>query len=506
MSDHTTTTYSQTNASIRMRALRAERKQQMGEEEFKKQQALEKQQYRARVRATAGTVPRVNAVDTTENAIEQIINQRAQALSRYNELKGTMSEEEMEAKREYNRLQSRLRRIKEKLSSHQQVQTNTVSVPKQSSTKRIVDYSDDEDDTISYSDEGDVSQQAPEHVATTNQSSRRTLEIDDLPALLASVSKRKSDDAKTDITIKNYVSKLNSVSNAVLGHPFDGDASFLVEDPRVVINALKNYVSPKTKQLLSPLSLKDYFASIVVVLQALHVDPAIIKQYQTVMQEGIKHVEQERGENRMSEKEKEIYLPLKTVMKDLDAYTYTKAGQKGAYDTEKLVNYVIGCLYFRNKELIARNDYAEMKLVNIKKPLKDLNDKFNYLRYNPQTNSVVQFVMLNYKTKAKYHRQEFDISPDLRKVLNAYIAVTNKQAGDFLFTTSTGKQYQNSNFGKRIQQAMHEITGKAFGVDMIRQIHIRAFMESKHTKNERRDFAKKFLHSEDIQSEYDKFK
>ena len=510
MSVHQAKVLSMTPAAIRMREVRSRQKAQ-NEELFMKRQRENRAHTRQRVRTLAGvTVARVNAINTSDDAIQSIEKQREEARQRYALVRGEMSEEEIGARRDVQRLQSQLTRIRNKLkvTPGAQVVAHLPVVPatvKPKPAEVVIEYEDD-DSNVEYDNENQFEAPAPAPAPAAVVARRREIpEIDDLPALFSSMTVRKTDDAKTAITIKNYVSKINTVSVAATGHIFDGNANFLIVDPEEVIDAVKSYVSPKTKATLSPLSFKDYFAAVVVLLKGLEVDPAIVKQYQTAMLEGIKETEHARGENQMSEKEKEQYVPLKTVIQKLDAYKFNKSGQKGVYDHEKFMNYVIGCLYFKN-ELIARNDYPEMRLVNVNKPLKDLDTKYNYLRFNPQQGSVVKFVMLNYKTKSKYHRQEFEIPPDLRKVLNLYIKYMDKRAGDYLFTTVNEKPFQPSNFGKIIKNAMLDVTGKSFSVDMIRQIWIRAFGETKHTKNEKIAFAHRFLHSVDMQSEYDKYR
>ena len=206
---------------------------------------------------------------------------------------------------------------------------------------------------------------------------------------------------------------------------------------------------------------------------------------------------------RVTETRKLDYVPLPTILKDIDKYSITK-GRGQIIDPEKLENKLIAMLYFDNT-LIARNDYYEMKISNVNKKIKDLDDKFNHLLYNPKTNSVVKFVMFQYKTNKKFAKQEFVIPADLRKILNKYIEVEKKKVGEFLFTTQTGLQYQDSNFINRIKKANQSVIGKPISVDLIRKIHIVNFFKGKQrTINEKKAFASRFLHSADVQQEYNK--
>ena len=174
-------------------------------------------------------------------------------------------------------------------------------------------------------------------------------------------------------------------------------------------------------------------------------------------------------------------------------------------DKVKLENLTIMALYFKNN-LIARDDYKEMRITNVSKRANELNKEYNHLIYNPQTNSVVKFVMFAYKTASKYGKREFEIPSDLRKILNAYIKTFNKKVGDWLFTTTTGSQYTGSNFGKVIQNSGYAITGKYLNVNLIRKIWIIWFFNNakRPSINDKKAFAERFLHSKDVQEEYNR--
>ena len=387
----------------------------------------------------------------------------------YDEKRGDMTPEEIEAKREKDKLYQRFLRAKKKIEQPETKKIQEIQQPHfQPNAQEI---------------------QQP---VLSRPSRRGALPIiNNLHQFFKESHKEKP---LSEHSIINYISKLNTVSRFVLGHPFNGDANFLLNADNVINKFLEHGAHLKEK--------KDYLSPIIDILTFFDADKGIIKQYQSLLQELLKETNKRRGENKMSEKEKETYLPLKEVQKKIDEYSFYKGnGKKGAIDKRRLFNKLIGELYFENN-LIARNDYVNMKIVNENKRIGDLDKNLNYLQFNPQNGNVQKFILFNYKTSKKYGRQDFDIPSKLRKTLNLFISVNNLKPGDFLFENEHGGQYNDSNFSKIIADALLEITGKRITIDMARRIWYTEYHKTVHTINEDEAFARRFLHDKGVGKTY----
>lgn len=106
-------------------------------------------------------------------------------------------------------------------------------------------------------------------------------------------------------TITSYNSLLNTVSKAVLDKPFDSVQFLLNADN--VIDKLKRY---ETKDGQPLKNMKDYLSPVIKILKFYGADDDIIKQYQSFQEIEAKKLQEERGENIASDKDKENYVPL----------------------------------------------------------------------------------------------------------------------------------------------------------------------------------------------------
>lgn len=294
------------------------------------------------------------------------------------------------------------------------------------------------------------------------------------------------------LTINNYTTKINKLSQIVNNSNYDGNNNWMLKPENVLEKLQATHLK----------SQKDYISPVVKLLHYLKVDENIIKRYSTNMTELKSAEDTIRKDNKASEKEKENAIPLKDINKAIEMYSI-KDGT-GNIDDNKLICKLIVCLYFKN-ELIARNNYYNMKIATTTKKQKDLNPKFNYLIVSKDMKPL-QFIMLNYKTSEKYGIQKFNILDDtLKKLLELYLNEWKRQPGDFLFVMNNGTEFKSSNFSNLIEQCMMKVLGKPINIDLIRKIHITEFMRNGlKSENEKEAFAKRMLNSVNVQREYTK--
>jgi hypothetical protein len=292
------------------------------------------------------------------------------------------------------------------------------------------------------------------------------------------------------LTVNNYTTKINKLSQIVNGSNYDGNNNWMLKPENVLDKLQATHLK----------SQKDYISPVVKLLYHLKVDENIIKRYNTDMTK-LKSAEDDiRKDNKASDKEKQNAIPLKDINKAIDMYSIKDS--KDNIDDNKLICKLIVCLYFKN-ELIARNNYYNMKIATTTKKLKDLNPKFNYLIVSKDMKPL-QFIMLNYKTSEKYGMQKFSILDDtLKKLLELYLSEWKRQPGEFLFVMNNGNEFKPTNYSNLIEQCMQKVLGKPLNIDLIRKIHITEFTKNGlKSENEKEAFARRLLHSANVQREY----
>lgn len=293
------------------------------------------------------------------------------------------------------------------------------------------------------------------------------------------------------LTINNYIKKINKVAQIVTGKDYDGSIAWM-KQPEKVISKLKES---------NLKSLKDYLSPIVRLLRHNEVDEDIIKRYNENMIEAKEAEDSVRKENKATKKEQENAMTLEEIQQKLDKFSIFDSSKN--IDYKKLVQKLIVLLYFNN-ELIARNNYYNMKIANANKKNRDLNANYNYLFV--EGDMPKSFVMVNYKTSGTYGIQKFPITnTELKKTLKLYLDVTNKKAGDLLFTNEKEKEIPPSTFQDMIASSMKAVLGKPINIDLVRKIHITSFYkDGLKSENEIEAFSHRLLHSKNKQTDYRK--
>lgn len=283
----------------------------------------------------------------------------------------------------------------------------------------------------------------------------------------------------SDISIRNYISKLNTISKLVTKKDYT-NYKFLL-NPKKVIGVL-NKSSLK--------GVKDYYSPIINVLELVKANQDIIKKYQDEL---IKQAEQEyekREQNILTKTEKERLMTIDEINEKFDAYNT---------DTpEELMYKLIVAFYFKD-DLIPRNNLSTIKITN-----KDdnLDKDYNYLLVDKDMKPK-EIIMLNYKTRNTYGEQRFKITDTLKSLLMEYMKRFNKENGDFLFSTESGYEIKSNTFLYVIKKAMESVLGLPLNIDLIRSILINDFYTGKPKSiQQKKEFARRLLHSPLVSQEY----
>jgi hypothetical protein len=283
----------------------------------------------------------------------------------------------------------------------------------------------------------------------------------------------------SDISIRNYISKLNTISKLTTKQDYK-NYKFLLK-PKKVIESLN-------KSTLK--GVKDYYSPIIILLDLVKANKDIIKVYQ---EELIKKAEEEyekREQNVLTETEKERILNMKEINERYDNFN-----PKTPAD---LMDKLIVAFYFKN-ELIPRNNLPKIKITNKDKRL---NNNYNYL-FVDKDMKPKEIIMLNYKTRNTYGEQRFKITPELKKLLEEYMTSFNKDVGDFLFSTESGYEIKDNSFLYVIKKAMEEVLESPLNIDLIRSIIINDFYSGKPKSiQQKKKFARRLLHSPLVSQEY----
>jgi hypothetical protein len=293
----------------------------------------------------------------------------------------------------------------------------------------------------------------------------------------------------SDITVKNYVSKINKTLKLLDKKEFD--IKFF-EDSTNVINKLKE---SKFKNL------KDYMTPIVLLLKHFKISNDIIKNYHGIMSEEKEKETNDRGDNKLDVKDINNFLNMKKINKFIDEYEIKNIN--GDIDTDKLTNRLIVSFYFKNTDnLVPRNDLNIMKLISVNK-VKNMNLDSNYVSFNEKSDPK-NIILNKYKTEKTYgNKKKFDISKDLKDYISMYCEALKKNNGDYLFTNEKNEPYQKSPFLGVIKKAMIDVLGKPISIDLLRSIIITDWYSSPKSINDKKKFHNDvLLHSSKVGEEY----
>lgn len=283
----------------------------------------------------------------------------------------------------------------------------------------------------------------------------------------------------SDVSIRNYISKLNTVSKMTTRKDFN-NYKFLLQ-PKKVIEALN-------KSTLK--GVKDYYSPIIILLDLVNANKDIIRKYQDQLIKEAEKEYEEREQNVLTQTEKDKLLTINEINERYDKFNVITPAD--------LMNKLIVAFYFKN-DLIPRNNLPKIKITN-----KDtnLNDDYNYLLVDKDLKPK-QLIMMNYKTRNTYGEQRFNITKELSKLLIEYMKTFNKEAGDFLFSTESGFEIKDNSFLYVIKNAMNDVLQSPLNIDLIRSILINDFYTGKPKSiKEKKEFARRLLHSPLVSQEY----
>ena len=200
---------------------------------------------------------------------------------------------------------------------------------------------------------------------------------------------------------------------------------------------------------------------------------------------GRKQQDEVQGENKLTDREKENFLPwsqLQKVNKNNDLSVY-EAALVGVYT------------------LIPPRRSKDFGLMKITTSTSDLDKKFNYLSLNNK-GKPSKFIFLNYKTDKQFGRQEFLVPRGLSARFVALMSTAGLGNGDFLFGKSKTEAY--ASFSACVAKVFKKYTGKSISVNILRHSYVTKFLDKQRTLGERKALADQMAHSVLTQLKYNR--
>ena len=285
-------------------------------------------------------------------------------------------------------------------------------------------------------------------------------------------------------TYKNALVKIYKLAGFPDG--LDIQYSLLYTEPEKVIDALKDVASNIRK---------TYYSALVVFVG--DKSKSALKAYGKEMRDDIGKYQQEQGENKMSDQQRENWMTWEEVLNKVAALKKKvtplwKETNLTRQEFMLLQSYVLISCYCLIPPRRA-SDY-----MNIKYKQEDELSNFYY----PKKSS---FVFKVYKTAKVYGIQEETIPKSLKLLLNKWIAKKSSLTGeafakvkdsDYIFNTFVGNPLSNTE----LTTILNSIFEKKISVSMLRHIYITDKLGRKI--QELKDAAGDMAHSLDQQSAY----
>ena len=292
-------------------------------------------------------------------------------------------------------------------------------------------------------------------------------------------------------TIRQYEIQLNKLKKV-----FESDNWDFLSKPEDVVDKLKG--NKFTSQ-------RNSYNAIIVLLMALNHD----NKYDKLLEEygklrdtlNNKYVEDQQS-GKISEKQKENFAELSEIQtmisqmeSEIKAKDLKKQNKLSGKEKELLTVYVIYSLLVR---LPIRNDMAGMELITKTQYNKLSDDQKKNTNYLVNEKSSMFMVLNEYKTSAKYGEKKIDVPKDLEKIFRMYIKITNKQPGEVLFVSSTGKAISRNAMSQLLLKTSKKRMGKAISTTLMRK----AVVSDKfgEMKKEQKELADIMGHSVGVQN------
>jgi len=251
----------------------------------------------------------------------------------------------------------------------------------------------------------------------------------------------------TDSSVNTYNQILTSIAKKLNFHGKELTPKFFNDHQKQIIEILKDKNISTRKTCLSAL---------ILICDDNHSD--CIKKYRDLLKLDVDKYNNEKKEQKKSEKQKVNWLSQEQIKKHFD-------------DLKKEVNYIWTKSNPTNKELQRLQDFVILSIYTLVPPrrLKDYID-FKINKIDTKNDNYLKgntFIFNSYKTSKKYGKQQVKIPPLLRTIINKWTNVI-KDKSDYLLFSSNFKPLLPAQLTLRL----NKIFGKHSSVNILRESYL----------------------------------
>lgn len=294
----------------------------------------------------------------------------------------------------------------------------------------------------------------------------------------------------SESSIKTYTAALNSLARD-MGYTVLPEGYKWLKDAGKVYEVIKNsYTSYNTRA-------NKLFA--IKYLLDIHDAPVdILLKYEDYISEVKEAIEEQRADNKKSQKEKDNWLSkeqLEDILKQLEEKT--KRGAKNMTDYRNVMRYLILKIHI---ETPLRNDLADAKIFMDpdEDDIKDTN--YNYIVLDSKAKTA-RFIGNVYKTKASHGQIKFNWSRDIyNELAHYYNDIVDKSTENYFLVNQNGDKMTPNNYTKFMKSIFTDYDVN-ISTSMIRHIIVSDLYELNETKEaNKKELAYKMGHTQNTAS------
>lgn len=274
-------------------------------------------------------------------------------------------------------------------------------------------------------------------------------------------------------TLEGYIHAIERVYKGMSGETFDCSDFTWLNNTDAVIEYVENMKTADGTK-------RNYFNAIYSILRRLEGYSHLTTEYNKAKTRYGDIVDDERGKNRLSDKEAKNILPWTTLVNYND---------KSWNEEARLLFKLYTAMPPRRVK-----DYALLKYIKGKSipKVKQMDKSYNYIVVNGNGNPIA-LVINNFKTRKTYGTYTVDLTiPDvkphfrfseIKKAIKNFAKATGVKSGDIVFPNTQGEPYRKDFTAKWIH-FLFKGTGKKIGVNLLRHSFISHFLDKNPNVNQ----------------------
>ena len=264
-------------------------------------------------------------------------------------------------------------------------------------------------------------------------------------------------------TIRQYEIQLNKLKKV-----FESDDWNFLSNPDDVVDKLKS--NKYTSQ-------RNSYNAIIVLLMALNQDNKyddLLEAYGKLRDTlNNKYIEDQQSGKLVSENQKQNFAELSEIQ-GMISQMESEIKSKGLKTQKKLSGkekelLMVYTIFSFLIQIPIRNDMSGQILITKTQYNKLTEEDKKNNNYLVKNKNSMTGIYNEYKTSKKYGEKKIDIPKDVEKILRMYIKLTNKEPGDVLFVSSTGKPISRNAMSQLLLKTSKKYIGKGVSTTLMRK-------------------------------------